>query len=231
MSLLRRITPALPWIPWLPVALLAGLTAKITSGFLPDLSSRHVHLRSGLLLAAIGLTFAFDDPAAETTDATPSPLRLRRAVRALLAVILWLAVVLGVIWAAAQTGPEEDLVGHAEVELVKTHTGRLLLEAATLGAWGLAIAALVASRWDREPGKIASPALLGIFAASWMIPQPWSPWALPPGIHWEATWIWWWGALASGLALTLVWSWDTRHRARPQLPKVRKTLLSTHRTR
>ena len=218
MILLWRLAPALPWIPWLPVALLAALMAKIMSGFLPDLGSRHLHLRSGLLLAAIGLTFVFDDPAAETTDAIPSPLRLRRVLRVLLALIPWLALVLGVIWAAAQPGPEGDLVGYSEVELVRPHAGRLLLEAATLGAWGLAIAALVASRWDREPGKIAAPALLAIFAASWVIPQPWSPWALPPGVHWEATRTWWWGALALGLALASAWSWDTRHRAWAQRP-------------
>jgi hypothetical protein len=212
LSLLKRLAPAYPWVPWLPTGAMVAVIAWMMTNQPPDLPSRHLHLRSGLMVAALGLTFAFDDIAAEMSDASPSPLWLRRGMRALIGSLPWAILVIGLLWMASQPG-NWDVGGYSEVQLVNTHVTRLLLEASTMAVWGLSIAALVASRWDQEPGRIASVSLLAVFAASWAIPRFWSPWDLPPGMRWEAIRIWWWGALGLALVLGLVWSWDTRYRA------------------
>jgi len=180
-------------------------------GLQPDFASRQLYLRGGLLLAALALSFAFDDPAAETTDSTPSPLRLRRSVRLLISLLPWATLVAVVVSAGAKNMDPVILLS-APLNPEELPVGRLLLEAATMASWGLAAASVLASRWDDEPGRIASGALLIGYAAAWMIPEQWKPWANPADPRWQTALTWWWVALGVGVLVTVAFSWDSRQR-------------------
>lgn len=99
--------------------------------------------------------------------------------------------------------------------------GRLILEAATMAFWGLATASVLASRWDDEPGKVASGALLAIYAAGWMVPERWKPWAGPTDPRWATAFPWWWVALGVGVLVTVAFSWDSRQSG-PLRPLLRR---------
>jgi hypothetical protein len=79
-----------------------------------------------------------------------------------------------------------------------------------MASWCLAIASFVAKRWDDEPGKIASAALLALYAGSWMVPERWKPWADPSDSRWTTALPWWWLALVVGVLVMLAFSWDSR---------------------
>lgn len=210
MTLLRRLIPALPWIQWLPVAVLVGLLAWLTVGTPPDFPTRQFYLRAGLLVATLGLSFAFDDPAAPTTDSTPSPLRVRRAARIGLSLVPWIILVTALLWAGSEDGLEPEFVASADGAGSELPIGRLLLEAATMASWVIAIAGTIAKRWDDEPGKIAAPALLAIYAGSWLIAERWRPWAIPSASGWETGRPWWWIAFGLGAAISVTSGWDSR---------------------
>lgn len=95
--------------------------------------------------------------------------------------------------------------------------GRLLLESGTMASWGLAISAVVAKRWDDEPGKIASASLLAFYAVSWAIPERWNPWAIPSDSRWLTGHPWWWLALSAGVVIAVAASWDSRRGIAPRL--------------
>lgn len=209
MTLLRKLIPAIPWIPWLPATAGVSLLALAMRSLQPDFASRQLYLRGGLLLAALALSFAFDDPAAETSDSAPSPLWVRRALRLAIALVSWAALV-AVSATASARSMEPVIVLSAELNLRELPVGRLLLEAATMASWGLATAAIVVSRGHDEPGKIASGALLVLYAAAWMIPDQWKPWASPTDPRWTTALSWWWAALGAGLLITGILSWDSR---------------------
>lgn len=208
MTVIVRTVRGTPWIPWLPVSALVGFIAWSVGQFPPDFASRQLYTRAGLLVAGLGLAFVFDDPAAETTDPSPSPLRLRRTIRAATGLLVWLILAAWLLITSSQ-GMDPVLVASPEHGLEQP-IGRLLLEASTMAVWGLAIASLVAKRWDDEPGKIASAALLALYAASWAIPERWKPWAHPTDTRWETALPWWWLALVVGLLVAVAFSWDSR---------------------
>ena len=79
-----------------------------------------------------------------------------------------------------------------------------------MASWCLAIASLIAKRWDDEPGKIASAALLALYAGSWMVPERWKPWADPTESRWTTALPWWWLAFAVGVLVMLTSGWDSR---------------------
>lgn len=210
MNLARRLVAAIPWIPWIPVAVLVGLLAWATTDLQPNFASRQLYLRTGFLIAALGLSFAFDDQAAPTSDPTPSPLRLRRLVRLGWSLIPWSALLGALFWAGTREGVSAVWAVSIDPQSSELPIGRLVLEAATMAAWGLAIASVVAKRRDEEPGKIASAALLALYAGSWMVPERWKPWADPTDSRWQTALPWWWVALGLGVLLIISWSWDSR---------------------
>ena len=220
MTLLRRLIPAVPWVPWLPVSGGIGGLAWAIRDLQPDFASRQLYLRGGLLLAALTISFAFDDPAAETTDSTPSPLRLRRSVRLLISLVPW-ATLVAVVVSAGAKNMDPVLLLSAPLNPEQLPVGRLLLEAATMASWGLATASVLASRWDDEPGKVASGALLIAYAAAWMIPEQGKPWANPADPRWQTALPWWWVALGAGVLVTVIFSWDTR-KGGPPTPPLRR---------
>lgn len=208
MTQIGHLFKAVPWIPWVPSAALVALILWGTDPLLPDFASRQLYLRAALLVAAIGLCFAYDDPGAETTDPSPSPLRGRRAIRTWLAMGPW-GVLVGAILVVVGRGMDPTFILNNEV-LNPFPIGRVLLEAFTLAVWGLAIAAVISKRWDEEPGKFASAGLLALYAVSWAIPEQWKPWANPNDQRWETALPWWWVALAVGLLIVIAFSWDSR---------------------
>ena len=208
---LKHLISAIPWVPWAPVGSLIALSAWAMSDLQPDFPSRQLYLRGGMLLAGLALSFAFDDAAATTTDSASSPLRIRRLLRALVSLVPWGAAVTVLLWAGADGGLQPVLVLSIAPEAPQLPVGRLLLEAGTMAVWGLAVASVVSSRWDDEPGKVASAFLLVLYAVTWLVPEPWKPWADPTDSRWITAHLWWWTALGLGLAVTVASSWDARH--------------------
>jgi len=213
VTLAKRLVRAMSWTPWLPVAGIAALLAWSITNLRPDFQARNLHLRAGLLLAALGLSFAFDDTAAATTDPAPSQLRKRRLLRMLIALAPWSVVVLMLMWSGTIGGLAPTIVLTSPQERPELPVGRLVLEGATLAAWGLALAALISSRWDNEPGKFASASLLALYAVTWMLPETRRPWAVPSDSQWLTAHFWWWVALGVGVFFVVAFSWDSRRRS------------------
>lgn len=208
MTLIGHLFKAVPWIPWVPSVALIALILWGTDPLMPDFASRQLYLRAALLVAALGLCFAYDDPGAQTIDPSPSPLRSRRAIRTWLALGPWGVLVAATLLVAGR-GMDAIFILNDEV-LNPFPIGRALLEASTFAAWGLAIAAIISKRWDEEPGKFASAGLLALYALSWAIPEHWKPWANPNDQRWETALPWWWVAVAVGLLIVIAFSWDSR---------------------
>ena len=102
MTLLRKLLRAGPWIPWFPVAGLVGFVLWPMTSLMESFGSRQLYIRTALLVASLGLSFVFDDPASETTDPTPSPLRKRRGLRSLLGMFPWAVLVVAILVVALQ---------------------------------------------------------------------------------------------------------------------------------
>jgi hypothetical protein len=208
MTLISRTIKAMPWRPWAPVTAAVALVAWSAGSYPPDFPSRHLYLRAGLMVIGVGLAFILDDPAAETTDPAPSPLRQRRAIRVIAGLSVWLGLATGLFLLGAR---DMDVVFVYDPEMdAALPVGRLLLEGVTMAACGLAIAAIISKRWDDEPGKIASASLLVLYAASWAVPERWKPWASPNDDRWTTGYPWWWAALALAALVLIAASWDAR---------------------
>lgn len=201
------------WIPWLLVISLVSVLAWMVSDVDPNFASRHMYLRTGFLVAGLGLCFAFDDPAVPLTNPAPQPLWRRRLLRVLIGFAPWLVVMGVLLGFATSDGFQPVLVLPTAPMLPLLPVGRLVLEAATIGAWGLAVASLVAAYTEEEPGRIASVALLALYVASWLLPDnTLRPWTGPGSVSWITTAPFWWGALVLGLSVAMATSWDPRRR-------------------
>jgi hypothetical protein len=191
----------------------------------PEAEIRLLPVRLGILGIVIAVAFAFDDPAAVLADPAPNPLRWRRLIRAVGAVLassLLTSLVLALaaadmdlVWVITgdQTIDRAEPV-EPEVDAIEPRpefpAGRVALETATMIGFALAAAAAVARRGETEPGRVASSVVLGVYAVSWMIPDPYKPWASPGDQRWEAAADWWWAALAITTMAVVVLSWDSR---------------------
>lgn len=210
MSLVRKLAIAGPWLQWAPVAAVAGLFAWVVGANVRDADERVTYMRLGLLVVAMGVAYVFDDPAKPTTDAVPSRLVRRRAVRLLLGLVPWAALVGVLLWMGSR-----ELVVDLGFDMTETlppvPAGRVLIEAATISAVGVALAATIARWWEERPGWMASAALLALFAGSWAIPPQWTPWGdvFGPDLVRQR---WWLVALVVALAVCVAFSWDTRTR-------------------
>jgi hypothetical protein len=131
------------------------------------------------------------------------------------------------LWAGTQAGLDPVWLTSIEPEKAALPIGRLLLEAATMGVWGLAFASVIARRWEDEPGRIASAALLGLYGLSWMIPERWKPWSDPSDLRWKAVLPWWWVTFAVAVVVAVVSSWDSRSRPSPLRRWKRPNLIRT----
>lgn len=114
-----------------------------------------------------------------------------------------------------QGGLEPRLVLSAAPTAPQFPAGMMILEASTIASWGLGMPGVVAKRWDEEPGRIAAAALLVLYGASWLVPERWKPWNLPSDSVWVTSHPWWWVALALGVLVAGISSWDSRRRGAP----------------
>jgi hypothetical protein len=119
---------------------------------LAGLISAALGLEFAAIALALGVSFAYDDPAAVSVAASPTPLALRHAVRAAcvlpLAAAVWLVLLL-----------------HTRAD----DRGVLTLVLAGLVGWALAIAA-VGTRVGDSGGLIAAPSLLALAACAFLLP-------------------------------------------------------------
>ena len=203
---LRSSTPTLVWIPVLATI---GLLAYLMKDLSPDFPSRQIHVRSGLLLAALGLCFAFDDTAAPVTGTSPKPLRGRRIHRLALSTLPWALAIGLILWAATQGGLDPAIIAASDQPYLPI--GRLAVEAIAKAVLGLGLAAWIGSRWTDEPGNLAAVALLGLDLTLWAISLRWTPaWADPLDGRWGATLEMWGAVIAIGAIVTTYFSWDVR---------------------
>jgi hypothetical protein len=144
--LVRPTVRSTDWLPPAASGLLAVAVATLPRGTPPTL-----RLELAAIALAMGASFALDDDAAVSVEASPVPLALRNAVRAGFAIpipaTIWLTLLL--------VTPEADACT-LTVEL-----GGLLAAALALGAAG--------RRLGADGGLVAAPALLGLVATSSLV--------------------------------------------------------------
>ncbi|MEX0700247.1 MAG: hypothetical protein WD354_11005 [Acidimicrobiia bacterium] len=211
IQLTFRSTPLLGLLPAGAVAL--GL-AIVASGQPTDAAARFVPTRLALLVVVVGISFAFDDAASRLTDSAPRTLRLRRAIRAGLAVLGGIAVIVPVLLLASSGMDLVWVMPVSEPLLAESPLpfpwGRLALEILTMGTVALAAAAVLARRGEEEPGRIVTGVVLATYAVTFMIPQPYRPWAYPSELGWLTKAPWWWVVTIVLLVVTAALSWDAR---------------------
>lgn len=217
VSFEMRSTPLVGFIPAGAVAVLLGVVA----GRQPTGAEfRYLPLRLAVVALVCAVSFVFDDPAKRFSDPAPSPLRVRRGIRALMGVLA-ASCLLGIVLMTASDGmslvldASSDAAGatDAEIQLRANQElpwGRLALEMATMIGFTLAVAGAVARRGEAEPGRVTSGVLLAVYTLSWMIPERFKPWANPPDPRWTTGAQWWCAALTLMWVSALVLSWDSR---------------------
>jgi hypothetical protein len=212
-----RCTPRIGFIPAGVLAVVMGLVAG-RQPLGPEY--RFLPTRLAVLAIVIAVGFVFDDPAKPTADSVPSPLRLRRGIRALYGLLMAAGLFALVIPFASDdmnlvVVVNSDPAASVEAEVVLTMQpefpwGRLALEMAVMIGFTLGIAAAISRRSESEPGRIATGVLLGFYASTWMIPETYRPWANPTDQRWATDAIWWWVALGIVWGQAAVLSWDSR---------------------
>jgi hypothetical protein len=144
--LVRPTVRSTDWLPPVAGSLLAVAVATLARGTSPAL-----RLELASVALGIGGSFALDDAAATSLEASPAPLALRNAVRAGCAIpfpaAIWITILL--------LTPEAD-------------RSTLTLELAGLLAAALALSAL-GMRLGVDGGLLAAPAVLGLVAASSLV--------------------------------------------------------------
>lgn len=217
ISSVLRCTPRIGFIPAGVLAVVMGVVAG-RQPLGPEY--RFLPTRLAVLAIVVAAGFVFDDPAKPTSDPVPSPLRFRRGIRTLYGLLMAAGLFAVVISFASD---DMNLVAVASNEPIAPGVadeaatmepefpwGRLALEMATMIGFTLAIAAATSRRSESEPGRIATGVMLGVYAASWMIPEPYKPWASPTDQRWATSATWWWVALGIVWTVTAVFSWDSR---------------------
>ena len=212
-----RSTPLIGFIPAGAVAVLLGVVA----GRQPTGAEfRYLPLRLAIVSLVCAVTFVFDDPAKAFSDPAPSPLHIRRGIRALVGVLAASCLFVMVLILASDSmrlvldeNPDGAGVTDAGIGLSAQPEfpwGRPALEMATMIGLALAIAGAVSRRAESEPGSVASGVLLAAYALSWMIPDRYLPWADPLDERWTTGARWWWAALLLVWMSALMISWDSR---------------------
>lgn len=155
--------------------------------------------RLAMMLLAIGVGFALDDPAAVTLAASPTSLPRRRATRCALAAAgaaagLALIAIGARVWSGQSAG---------DVPLTA-----LLLEGAALCAVALAASAVsIGWRGATSGGPAAIRAVLLFFVVDQVVGRRFPDWSLqsaPGSPAWSQS-RWLWAAVLAAAAATLVW--------------------------
>ena len=180
------------WGPMFVTALFAFFLALAATRQPALLSGRHGLVRIALFALALGLSFLFDDPAAEMTRAMPTSLLARRFTRSVLIVGPWLfsgALVLIIASSGFERVFRIDL--DKPLDPSAFPLDRFVLEAATLAVCSFAFAATASIREAQKPGQTASRAFLAGFALSWLLPPRLAIWTLPSEVRWQAGYLAW----------------------------------------
>lgn len=112
--LLWPSTRTIRWVALTVLVCVGGLA--VWTGGRRGADSSEVGLPAATTLLCVWLCFLFEDTAAETTDATATPLAARRAVRALIAVPAATAVWFALTWIGPLTGPTAVTAGSFAAE-------------------------------------------------------------------------------------------------------------------
>jgi hypothetical protein len=210
-----RSTPLIGFIPAGVVALVLGIVA----GRQPTGAEfRYLPLRLAIVSLVCAVAFVFDDPAKTFTDPAPSPLHIRRSIRALVGTMAASCLLVVALIPASRdmdvvaTANQPRAGGFEAEEEAQTELpwGRPALEMATMIGLTLSIAGAAARHGQPEPGRITSGIVLVVYALSWMIPDSYRPWAAPLDQRWANGARWWWAALIVVWVSALTISWDSR---------------------
>jgi hypothetical protein len=219
LKLIPAVLRSTPRFGLVPAGLLAAVMGLVAGRQPFAAEFRFLPTRLAVLSIVIAAGFVFDDTAKPTTDSVPSPLRLRRWIRALFG-LLMAAGLFAIVIPFASDGMNLVAVVNSDVALGDADEaatmepefpwGRIALEMATMIGFTLAIAAVTSRRSESEPGRIATGVMLGVYATTWMIPEMYRPWANPMDQRWDTDAIWWWVALGVVWGVAVVFSWDSR---------------------
>ncbi|MGW2050375.1 ABC transporter [Streptomyces sp. NPDC001858] len=206
-SLAQPVWRSLPWRALSTAGglglLLAGTTRLPDQA--PDADLGRLALRLTALTGAVGLAFLLDDPARNTTAATP----LGRAPRA--ALRLALAAPLTALWWTAALlllpAPTRPALGPATLEAA----------AMAVGALALATAAIRFTHTDTAQAGRPTAIWLGAAAAlAILIPNRWGLLGTPQDPYWAATQLRWALLLGTTATLSVLWTPEPlRRRCRP----------------
>ena len=195
-ALSDRATATLRTIRWLP--LIAAWIVGAVVVFLLREREAATALQAVAILFACGAGYAFDDPAAELLDPSPTSLLRRRIAR--LALVLPPTIAIWLVLVGVQ-GPASSEEMWAVVALFA-------------GLLGLSLSIAGVSERRSPTGRggiVAAPALFVLVVASSLVPPRWRP--LPMGDvpgGWTPIYLRWSAAAAIGLFVLL---WSSRDRA------------------
>ncbi|MGW1785821.1 ABC transporter [Streptomyces sp. NPDC002143] len=206
-SLVQPVWRSLPWRALSTAGGLGLLLAGTTrlSDHAPDADLGRLILRLTALIGALGLAFLLDDPARNTTAATP----LGRAPRA--ALRLALAAPLAALWWAAALlllpAPTRPALGPATLEAAAMAVGALALATAAIRFTDTAEAGRPTAIW------------LGVAAAlAVLIPNRWGLLGTPQDPYWVATQVRWALLLGATATMSVLWTPEPLQRTRRRRP-------------
>jgi len=188
--------PSARTIRWIAFAVLAVVgSIAVWDGGRKGGDPAPIALPAATTLLCAWLCFLFEDLAAETTDATATPLAARRAVRASIAVPATAAAWFALTWIGPLDGPSLLMAGSFAAEVL------LALAAAALAA---------RYDWPARGGFAAAGALtfIAIILPVWLGHPPSIDPTRPP----IGTPLAYWSLLAAAGLVTLAWA----HLARPR---------------
>ncbi|MEU3614336.1 ABC transporter [Streptomyces sp. NPDC006872] len=194
-SLVQPVWRSLPWRALSTAGGLGLLLAGTTrlSDDAPDADLGRLILRLTALIGALGLAFLLDDPARNTTAATP----LGRAPRAVLRLALT-APLTALWWTTALLllpAPTRPALGPATLEAAAMAVGALALATAAIRFTDTAEAGRPTAIW------------LGVAAAlAVLIPNRWGLLGTPQDPYWVATQVRWALLLGATATMSVLWT-------------------------
>lgn len=203
LDLARHTIRLLRWKPFLAcsaVVATACLVAGIGDEF--DMAARFIVARTSILAIAASLPFLIDDPSSAVNGPSPTPLRVRRAHRLMIAVLPWALCVGTVLMLAARNLPSDPDNPFPYV--------RLLTEALALAVVACLVAAVLGRR-AAEPGRRAAALMIMAGVAIAAIPPPVQPWMTPFDPQYTGMSVTsWWVLIALGAVGFVAVSWDAQ---------------------
>lgn len=198
---------------WAPIVM-TGALAMLVITFMKHSDDGYDMLtatRLTIVFIAAGAAMLLDDPAANVTAHSPSPLSYRRGLRLALG-----AVVVGIVWLACVwyvAGTPRALLGGTIAGGLAFPMLRFSIELAALVIATLVIAMVAARTIGDDRGGIAgAPGLLAVLLLLSHLPQRWSMFTAPGSERWSDSGRDWTVAACALLATLAVLSVDPARR-------------------